>query len=204
MHFNIIPNRGAVLGSCTAGLLAASMAGADVIFTAQATLPPPREEVVFNEPGLTLAGTMVEGVTNQTEALIQFFGTEPLVVTASGQARIEADDDGFTDLLIDPDGDVTFDGLGFNLFAEADGQVTITGHRVGEPDVSETFSLSRNGQNRFVVQATNGDRLESVSFSSNVDISDIRQVRITGIPEPTATALLAAGGLIALRRRSRR
>ena len=194
--------RGAVCGLvATLGLTAS--AGAAVIFTAADTLNPPREQVLFNDPGLTLSGPTIGGRTNDTQSLILFEGDEDLVATAAGQARIEAGDGGFKTLTIRPGGGVSFDGLGFNLFANEDGEVTLTAHLLGGATISESFAVSRNGQNRLVTLANDGDRLERVSFTTTVDMGDIRQVRISGVPEPTTAGLAGAavGGLLLRRRR---
>ena len=194
----------ALLVAAGAGLfLGAQAAPAHVLFFDQGTLPQPRENVLFNGDGLTLSGPTVQGLTNQSNLLIDFAGEEPLTVPAAGQARIEAQDGGFDALTIDPAGDVTFTGLGFNLDAVADGSVTITAFVQGGGTETATFDLDRNGENRFHLLAVDGQLLERVSFETTVDLSDAKQFRIQGlaIPEPGSLALLSAGGLLALRRR---
>ena len=107
---------------------------------------------------------------------------------------------------VDPVGDFTFTGLGFNLFAADDGEVTITALLSGGGTESATFDLSGNGQNRFHLIATDGQLVSSVQIQTTVDLEDIRQVRINGlvIPEPGSLALVGIGSLLALRRRRNR
>lgn len=195
--------RSVAAGAVVLGLSVA--AGASVIFSTKATLPPPREQVQFNDSDLIVNGMMLQGRTNQSNSLIEFTGEESLFTTGSGQAGIAADDGGFTTLTIEPADDLlVFTGIGFNLLAVEDGSVTITAvTTTGEE--SETFNIGRNGQNRFHLTTDDGDQfLRSVRFESSADLSDLRQVRLqnlVAIPEPTAIGLLGAGALLALRRR---
>lgn len=206
MHAMTIPFltlRAAAAGTVLLGLSVG--AGASVIFSTKATLPPPREEVQFNDSELVLNGMMLQGRTNQTDSIIEFTGDEPLFTRGSGQAGIAAEDGGFTSLIIEPQDDLLiFTGIGFNLFATENGSVTITAvTNTGEE--SETFDIRRNGQNRFVLTLDDDDQfLQSVRFTTTADLSDVRQIRLqnlTVIPEPATLGLLGMGGLLALRRR---
>lgn len=202
MKFSSLAGRTAAVATVVLGLSA--VAGANVLFSTQGTLPPPREEVQFNDPDLVLNGMLLEGITNQSNAIIEFTGEESLLAQGLGQAGIIAEDGGFDALTIEPADDLlVFTGIGFNLFAVEDGSVTITAHTVGG-SASETFDLRRNGQNRFNVTTDHGDLLHRLDIATTVDLSDARQVRLQGltvIPEPGSLALLGAGGLLALRRR---
>lgn len=206
MLFNSSRRRLALGFLCTTGLVlgTAAVADADVIFSDQGTLPPPREQIQFNDDDLVLNGNSIQGITNQSDTVINFDGDESLRTQGRGQSRIEAEDGGFTTLTVDPEGDLTFfTGLSFNLNAVEDGEVTITANTTTGSE-SATFDLRRPGSNRFILTAINDQMITSVDISSTVDLADARQFRIKGIgiiPEPASLSLLSLGGLLALRRR---
>ena len=58
------------------------------------------ENVLFNEASLIATGTTVQGITNQTGSIVNFISNENLLTPPSGQARIEAQDGAFDNLVI--------------------------------------------------------------------------------------------------------
>lgn len=201
MHTTFINRFIAALIATGAFCLAACTASAGVIFSTQGTLPPPREEVQFNADDLILSGMMIQGITNQTDTIVEFESDEDLTIAGSGQASIEAEDGGLMMLTIGLEGDLGFTGISFNLDAVDDGEVMIMAF-TSDGTITEDFDLRQNGVNRFILTTSDGTIIDSVKITSTVDLADVKQVRIKGIiPEPTSLALLGAGGLLMLRRR---
>ncbi|MGI8923238.1 MAG: PEP-CTERM sorting domain-containing protein [Fimbriimonadales bacterium] len=164
------------------------------------------ENVLYNEAGLLDNGPLVQGITNQTGAIVDFFGAgEDLVTPPRGQARVEAVDGAFTDLMIalhaEPN---TFTSLIFNLNAAAKGPLDIIVSQESGGPIAGTFDLDPNGENFFRIIASKGFLIELVTIDSSVDIQDIKQVRIGGVvPEPSSLFAAAIGlcWLLACRRR---
>ena len=184
------------------------------------------ENVLFNEPGLIGTGTTVQGITNNTQVIVNFIGTEELTTPSGGQARIESSDgNGFRDLTIelDPVG-ASFTKIVLNLDvvnADGDGQVLFSAIEVGGG--AATFSpmalwpIGAAGENFFTLVSDIG--FESVSFTTNigvaVDLDNVQQIRlggvndgVPGVPEVSSLAAwgvcLAGAGLVMYRRNRRR
>jgi len=170
-------------------------ARADIMIVPGPGNVPGDENVLFNEGSLVTTGNPVQGITNNTDMIVNFLGLENLTTPSGGQARIEAETGTFDDLTISLDVlNGVFTSLIFNLNADADGQATVD---VTEPDASVTsltFDIDENGENFVVITAINGQSMSSVHISSTAQLQDIRQIRIGGaVPEPGSVALL--GGL---------
>ena len=175
------------------------------------------ENILFNEPGLVGTGNPVEGITNQTGFIVDFLSDETLTTPSGGQARIEALDGAFDNMSIflDNDPDAGYTSLILNINALDFGTVTFDiDQRVGSNLVA-TFDLDPNGENFFRIWSTNGQFIVNTTFTSTVDISDIRQVRIGGstteippeevVPEPgTIGVACCALGLAYMRRKKAR
>ncbi len=152
-------------------------------------------------------GLIVQGRTNQSNLIVDFFDAGEILTTPSGgQSRIEAADGGLTDLTVRFHDPATFHTLIWNLDAVANGDVTFTVDRTGGAPFVQAFGLGQNGQNFFRFLAT-GEAMIQVHLHSTVDIAAVKQVRIGGIssvPEPGSMAIIAAGVgfLIARRRKS--
>jgi hypothetical protein len=165
------------------------------------------ENILFNDPMILTMGPMVQGKTNESEILIDYFGAgEDLM---AGQARIRAVDNGFTDITVDPD--VAILGMGAYQFAldpvEA-GEVTLDVFEAGSLKYSETFAIDTQGPNWFTVYSTEDDVISSLDISSTVDIERMTHNRVMLVPEPvpepsSALALVAGIGIVTVARRRR-
>jgi len=191
----------AALGTCFVA------ANADIVILPGPGNIPGDENVLYNEDGLLDNGPVVQGITNQSDLIVNFFDAfEDLTTPSGGQARIEAVDGGFTDLSIALDGvPNTFTSLILNLNAIADGSVDFTVQQaVGDPFMG-TFDLDGEGENFFRIIASNGQLMTQVTLHTDVDLQDISQVRIGGaVPEPGTFLALGVGLAVLVARRRRR
>lgn len=168
------------------------------------------DNVLYNSPGLILTGNPVEGMT-QNGFVLNFSTTGDTLTAAGGQARIEAIDGSFDDLLIDPaDPNVFFRSISFNINPLTTGIISfvVTDQFGINPPQLRTVGI--NGLYFFGAISTNGEIIDNVTFTSTGQITDIRQVRIggdqvgTSVPEPASILLLGTGLVGAGVRRWRR
>ena len=198
----------------------AAQARADILF--YLNLPgalQPSENLLFNDPSLTLTGTTVQGSTNQTAAVIDITGQESLIADG-GQASISGSDGTFTWLTITPNAADT-------LFGEFEANLTVYKTSGPTPTGTVTVSVTNNfgaietdsydvgaGQNYFSLLAVDPQLIQSILITSTVPLAHIEQIRVgevqqappetlTAVPEPGSLVLFGAG-LIALGRRVRR
>ena len=191
--------------------LAGSEARADIIIVSGNN--PQTDENVLLNTGMT--GNPIFGTTNQTGFAVRFSSNEDLTAPANGQARVEGADGSLTQLTIDLPG-ATFTSLILNIDAAADGTVNFVVTEDNGQQTAGSFSLTGSGENFFTITAINGQRISSVAFTTDVnmtvtDVDDVAQVRIGGaqaaaVPEPMTMILFGTGlaGIAAKMRRRRR
>jgi len=165
------------------------------------------ENVLFNVSGLIASGPLVQGILNNSEVTVDFFGAgEDLTTPPGGQARVTALDGTFTALttaMTDP-------GLGiiayqFDVNAKTSGDLTVDLYMGNSVAATGTFAISAGGSNWFKIYGTEGEVLSKVTLTSTGQILDVRQNRIGAapapVPEPSAIVGLGIGLTLLLRRR---
>lgn len=187
-------------GMALAAVLTASTVKADISIEYGNDPQPNQENVLFNDKGgqvpLLNDGPIIQGRTNQTDTLVDFFGAgEDLTAPSSGQARVEAVDGLFDKICIaynDPN--KGFASIILNINAEDydtrtkggyvnDGTVKFTVYRTDGTTYEQTLDLDDNGQNFFTIVAFNNQCIQKLCLDVyNTAIKDIRQVRVSECP----------------------
>jgi hypothetical protein len=197
--------------ACVLLLAGVTPASADMIITIGPSPAGDLDNVLFNEPGLERGPAMiVEGAINGL--IFNIEGLEDLITPAAGQARVEGADGGFQFASIyAADAGVYFEAFVANLqFAsQTSGFATVTAYNQFGDSEFLMFAITP-GENFFRVTALDPQLLARIEILTDVDLDDIRQIRIGGIqdqqipiPEP-GILLLFGVGLIAAARRHRR
>jgi hypothetical protein len=196
------------------GIAVSGFASADIIVEAGPGNFPGDENVLFNVGGIITDGPLVQGITNQTNFLINYFDAGEDLHVNGGQALIEpADQVGYQALTIEfDDPTVAFRTYIMNLDVLNDagsGQATFYGTTYGGTEVNlGTFDIGDAGQNFFRFSTTNDDWIQTLRFTTTVDLENIQQNRVGGaavVPEPASMAALAFGiGAIGTRIRKRK
>ena len=153
----------------------------------------PTSNVLFN--GAT-TGDPLFGTLNDSPGLVTFTSSSDIDLTAqaSGQARITgATDSNLQQLTFSSASGFAFSAVEFNLNALANGTATLIFQ--GADGLSTMQQIFAAGQNFFAATGS----FTSVSISTNVQLGDVRQVRITAgpargaVPEPATWAMMLVG-----------
>jgi hypothetical protein len=205
-----------------AAALACSAAGpasaAIIINVGPGSLQPDENILFSNNP---TPAFIIEGVSNQTDTLVSFFGGETLTPKGAGQSRLDTTDTrissvftfrGFTGQLLGVDLSdlgLAFTSTEFRLFGGSATEATLTFVDTEGEVFQETFAIPANGF--FSATTEDGQLIDYFSIATNGDLHDVRQVRIGGvqpvavIPEAGAWAMmiLGFGGVGTVMRRRR-
>jgi len=185
-------------------LLAPSLSWANAIFTLGNNPQPNEQNVLLNT---AMTGNTVMGTTNVSGTLVDFSSTQTLTEPSAGQARIEATNGssqiGLTNVNFNLDNNAPFADAIFNMditgtIGVSGGTATITALTLGG---ASTFTMTLgNGSNFLTVTTSSGDLLKEIdiSYSLASGFTDLRQVRISGIPDTGSTLLLLSLGLAML------
>ena len=168
------------------------------------------ENVLFNETGLIASGPLVQGILNQSAAIVDFYGAgEDLETPPGGQARVTGLDGALTELTVamnDPTLNIAAYQL--NVNAKVDCDLTIELLQFGSVVHTETFAVVSGGENWFKIYGTEGEVMSHVQFSATGEILDFRQNRLGAgpapVPEPASIAALGVGLAMLLRRRMKK
>jgi hypothetical protein len=195
----------------------AGSARADIIFSLDQGTIQPDEHLKFNQAGLIDEGFLVQGITSDSNTIIDFTGHESLSTT---NTTVESTDgNGFDYALVNAhDGGVAFEEFeaNLNIFARASGFATVTAcNPASTGGGCETFNFALDsGENFFVLSVADNQLLRSIEISTTTGLLDIGEIRIDGfhngtdvtpVPEPASMTLLGlglAGAAARLRRRS--
>lgn len=198
----------------TLALLLPSLSWATAIFT-PGNNPQPDEENVLLSNGTT--GNTVQGTTNQSGFAVNFISTQTITEPSSGQARIEATNNGsqiaLTNVTFSLPGGGTFTDAIFNMFiggtvGTSGGTATITAV-TNDGTFTSPLTLG-NGSNFLTITTSGGETISSVGISYATGFTDLREVRISGaaggirVPETGASVSLlglALAGLGIFRRK---
>ena len=192
----------------TLALLLPSPSWATAIFT-PGNNPQPGEVNVLLSNGTT--GNTVQGTTNMSGFAVNFISTQTITEPSSGQARIEATNNGsqvgLTNVNFSLANGGTFTDAIFSMsiggtVGASGGTATIT---AVTNDGTFTFMQAiGNGSNFLTITTSGGETINSVGISYANGLTDLEQVRISGaaaratVPETGATVSLLGLGLAGL------
>lgn len=172
---------------------------------------------VHSDPRLNAPTVTGHVGAHDTDPLVTFTTTgDNLVTSGRGESKYEAEDGSLDDLLIQFS--QNYASVTFNLNAP---NREMTSMLLSVNGGAQTFAVPGSpgfttglgsGQNKFIVTATGADAINSLFFTFDAGVQDIRQIRVVAalppppapVPEPATWAIMIlgfAGAGAALRRR---
>ena len=163
------------------------------------------ENVLFNDDSLITTGTLVQGMTNGTALIVNWYGAgEDLFTESSQVTSVDGSFNMFTVAMDDPS--LGIGAYQFNLDALGTGDVTINLYEQGALSYTETVSVDKQGPNTFRIYGTKEEVMSSISIVSTVELSGVSRNRVLAmpgaVPEPAAFIALGIGlaGLLVRKR----
>lgn len=164
------------------------------------------DNVLFNDGTLLHSGTLVQGNFSGSGAgfIVDFrsaSGTQ-MIQGGGGQATITGmtGNDPFTNLSFGLENGATFTKAILNPDATSNGTITFTVSYLsaaGSPSI-QSFALSGNGNNFFGIEAGDGAKITTVSFTSTgTSFADASQFRLGGFAGAPSTSVPDGGVTIA-------
>jgi hypothetical protein len=165
------------------GIVMASSAFSAFVIDNEPGVLSGQENVLLNDTGLLSQGPVVQGLTEKTGLIVDFYGAgEDLF---AGRARVMAMDGGFTQLSVEMnDPTLGMAAYRFNLDALGSGDVTIDVYDLGALVHTKTFSLEEQGPNWFRIYGTEGEAFSAVTLTSTIELAAIRNNQIYAVPNP--------------------
>ena len=214
LHFGKLTQFACAAALCLSGIQGAS---AGIIFSQTVPAPGTVTNIRFGIPGSTPGpSTTVTGVTGpqNNRYLVDFTSDERLIANVDDSPPLVRALDGSFQQLEVSVRDAVFTTLflnfrtvgGTNNAATRYADILVTAFGGETANYRLDFSSNANANNFFRVDATEFTLLHSVSITSLVGITDVRQPRIVArIPEPGTLLSLGIGmaGLVAARRQKR-
>ena len=192
----------------TAGALAAiaGSANAVLVVDTEPMVLTGTENVLFNDDTLISQGPLVQGITNETRLIVDWFGAGEDLIAEN--ASVSAVDGGLFTFSVDMnDPTLGIAAYQFNIDALGSGDMTINLYEMGSLSYSQTVSLDKQGPNFFRVYGTDKEVMSMITIVSDVEIGAITRNRIESMPEPVPepSAFIALGlGMAMLVARRRR
>lgn len=180
-------------------------ANATIVIDTLSAVYPDTENVLFNDDELISTGPLVQGITNGTGLIVNWYGAGEDLIAEN--ARVNAVDGSFNMFSVAMDDpNLGIAAYQFNLDALGTGDITIKLFEQGSLSYSEVFSVNEQGPNTFRVYGTEKEVFSSISIMSTVELSGVSQNRISAVPgavpEPAAFVALGIGlaGLLVRKR----
>lgn len=192
-------------GAACAVFAVTSSASADLVLSTGPITGSSLAPVVQLSANPAGAGTVVHGTVQGTDIGVTLSSDETLVTTRPSPLNFRTNDRGFNDLTIAIDDPrIAFDQGVIDLLVLQPTSAVFTANFADGTSSVQTLELTEVEGVSIAFAGTDGDLLQSVSFTTSRDISSMLGLGLGGfvsVPEPASLSVLLAGGGLLLRRR---